>query len=617
MAFQPVEIYALGTLASRMTHPGFGSLFFRPFVATARSRGRTTARARGRRARLSALLLLLLGGVPGGVARAAPSPSGMPALRRQGTATQLVVDGQPFLIRGGELGNSSASSAAYMMPLWPKLAALHLNTVLVPVYWELIEPVEEKFVFTSVGQAIEQARKHRLHVVLLWFGSWKNSMSSYTPAWVKRDARRFPRAEVRGGRSIEALSAFGAEGRAADTRAFVALMKYLRQTDGALHTVLMVQVENEVAMVEEAADRSAVARAAFAAPVPRELVDYLIAQRAKTPGPESTTPTPTPTSSTPTAVLPSGVMRAWTDAGARPAGTWTDLFGAGLATDEIFMAWHFARYVEAVARAGKAEYPLPMFVNAALNRPGAKPGEYPSGGPLPHLYEVWRAGAPTIDFLAPDIYLPNFADWTARFARPDNPLFVPEARNDVTSSLKVLYAIGAYQALGASPFAIESLEPAAASALADSYRVIEQVTPLIAAHQGRGTMTAVLLDKENPSVEVSLGEFRVRLRHDYTWEWASPARLGPNWPMAAAVIINSGPREYTIAGNGVIATFTAVTPDLAPIAGVSGIERIEEGSFQNGKWIAGRRLNGDENHQGRQLRLPVGAFGIQRVWLYR
>jgi beta-galactosidase GanA len=576
-----------------MTHLGFGSLFF-----------------------------LLLGGVPGGVfgglAQAAPSPSGIPALRRQGSATQLVVDGQPFLIRGGELGNSSASSAAYMMPIWPKLAALNLNTVLVPVYWELIEPLEGKFDFTSVGQAIEQARKHRLHVVLLWFGSWKNSMSSYTPAWVKRDARRFPRAEVRGGRPIEALSAFSAEGLAADTRAFVALMKYLRQTDGARHTVLMVQVENEVAMVEEAADRSAVARAAFAAPVPKELVDFLIARRAKTPGPESTTPTPTPTStSSPTAVLPKGVMRAWTDAGARPAGTWTDLFGAGLATDEIFMAWHFARYVEAVARAGKAEYPLPMFANAALNRPGAKPGEYPSGGPLPHLYEVWRAGAPTIDFLAPDIYFPNFADWTARFARADNPLFVPEARNDVSSSLKVLYAIGAYQALGVSPFAIESLEPAAASALADSYRVIGQLTPLITAHQGRGSMTAVLLDKENPSVEVSLGEFRVHLRHDYTWEWASPARLGPNWPMAAAVIINSGPREYTIAGNGVIATFTPVTPDLAPIAGISGIERIEEGSFQNGKWIAGRRLNGDENHQGRQLRLPVGAFGIQRIWLYR
>ena len=161
-------------------------------------------------------------------------------------------------------------------------------------------------------------------------------------------------------------------------------MKYLRQTDGARHTVLMVQVENEVAMVEEAADRSAVARAAFAAPVPQELVDFLIARRAKSPGSESPTPT-TSTSSTPLAAAPSGVMRAWTAAGARPAGSWTDLFGAGLATDEIFMAWHFARYVDAVARAGKAEYPLPMFVNAALNRPGAKPGEYPSGGPLPHL----------------------------------------------------------------------------------------------------------------------------------------------------------------------------------------------------------------------------------------
>jgi beta-galactosidase GanA len=306
-------------------------------------------------------------------------------------------------------------------------------------------------------------------------------------------------------------------------------------------------------------------------------------------------------------------MHVWTGAGARTAGSWGQVFGESDVTDEIFMAWHFARYVDAVARAGKAEYALPMFVNAALNRPGVRPGQYNSGGPLPHLYEVWKAGAPAIDFQAPDIYLPNFLDWTGRFARADNPLFVPEAKNDVSCAVKALYAIGARQAMGFSPFAIESLEPAAASALADSYRVLSQLTPLILANQGLGRMTGVLLDKDNPSLDVKLGNYRIHLVHDYTWEWSGPGRLAPIWPIAGAVIINSGPREYTIAGNGVIATFA---PD-PPIAGVSGIERIEEGSFQNAKWVPGRRLNGDENHQGRHLRLPAGAFGIQKIWLYR
>ncbi len=531
-----------------------------------------------------------------------------PALRPQGTTRQLVVDGRPFLMLGGELGNSTASSAASLDAVWPRLQTLHLNTVLSPVYWELIEPTEGKLDFSSVDRVIDQARQHHLHVVLLWFGSWKNSMSSYAPAWVKRDVQRFPRVEVGGGRSIgsvhaiEIVSPFSDEGRAVDARVFAALMRHLRQIDGKRHTVLLVQVENEVAMVEDAADRSAVAQRARAASVPKELLDALAARRAQAAPPLAASVAPSP-----------GVVHRWVAAGARSAGTWSEVFGDGDETDELFIAWHFARYVDAVTRAGKAEYPLPMYVNAALNRPGAKPGQYNSGGPLPHLYEVWRAGAPAIDFLAPDIYLPNFADWTGRYTRADNPLFVPEARNDLSCAVKALYAIGAHQAMGFSPFAIESLEPAVASALGDSYRVLAELTPQILAQQGLGTMTGVLLDKENPTADVKLGDYRIHLVHDYTWEWSGPGRLAPNWPVAGAVIINSGTREYTIAGNGIIATFA---PD-PPIAGVSGIERIEEGSFQNDKWVPGRRLNGDENHQGRQLRLPAGSFGIQKIWLYR
>ena len=328
------------------------------------------------------------------VALGAAADPGIPHLRRQGTATQLVVDGKPFLIRGGELGNSSASNATYLQPFWPRFAELKLNTLLVPVYWELVEPEEGRFDFSLVDQLIAQARDSRMRLVLLWFGSWKNSMSCYAPAWVKRDSRRFPRAAILDGTPQEILSPFSAANRDADARAFAALLKHLRETDGESHVVLMIQVENEIGMIPTARDHSAEAERAFAAAVPAELMRSLAAQKDR---------------------LAPELRRAWLDAGGSTAGAWSEVFGAGPAAAEIFMAWHFARYTEAVAAAGKKEYPLPMFVNAALIRPGHQPGQYPSAGPLPHLADVWRAGAPSVDFLAPDVYFTNFAEWTRRY----------------------------------------------------------------------------------------------------------------------------------------------------------------------------------------------------------
>jgi len=296
-----------------------------------------------------------------------------------GGNTRLIVDGKPFTVLGGELGNSNASHVAVAKPLFAKLAAMKLNTVLVPVSWELVEPTEGKYSFKLVGDLVREARRNKLRVVLLWFGSWKNGMSSYVPAWVKADPQRFPRAEVKNGRRVEALSAFAPANMQADARAFNELMRFVRTLDAYNHTVIMVQVENEVAMIDEAADRSAAAKAAFAGQVPNELL-------ARFPG--------------------------------KKPGTWDQVFGPGAAAEEMFMAWHFAVYVEGVARLGKKAYALPMLTNAALNRPGKKPGEYPSGGPLPHLFDAWKVGAPSLDLLAPDIYMPDFTTWCDRYARP-------------------------------------------------------------------------------------------------------------------------------------------------------------------------------------------------------
>src|SRR4051812_9284289 len=144
-----------------------------------------------------------------------------------------------------------------------------LNSVLAPVSWELIEPAEGRMDFSSVDALIEDARANNMHLVLLWFGTWKNSMSSYAPAWVKRDIARFPRVHGPDGAAMEMLSAFDPHVLAADARAFAALMARLRETDGARHTVLMVQVENEMGMIPSAREHGAAADTAFAGPVPR------------------------------------------------------------------------------------------------------------------------------------------------------------------------------------------------------------------------------------------------------------------------------------------------------------------------------------------------------------
>ncbi len=519
-------------------------------------------------------------------------PQGTPAwphLRAHGTATQLIVHNKPFLMLGGELGNSSASSLAFMAPLWPKLKTMGLNTVLMPVSWELIEPMEGAFDFSLVDDLIRSARTHDLHVVVLWFGSWKNSMSCYAPFWVKTDQKRFPRARTADGKAVEILTPFSEESRRADARAFTALMKHLRAFDGRENTVVMIQVENEIGMIPEARDHCAEAEKAFALNVPAELMASLRKNSD---------------------FLTEEVRQAWSAGGMRSSGAWEEVFGKGLATDEIFMAWHFARYTNAVAEAGKKAYPLPMYVNAALIRPNYKPGQYPSAGPLPHLMDVWRAGAPSIDFLAPDIYFRNFGEWLGKYDRSGNPVFVPEVdrRQSVTNSF---YALARHNAMGYCPFSIEAADDPSNNQFARGYRVLRQLTPLILEHQGSGTMTGFLLDSAAQTSEFTLGGYAFTVKHAYSWPYASHGE-GES-PRYGGLIVMTAPDEFTIAGSGVVVTFQSATGDGA----TAGIDRLEEGTFERGKWVAGRRMNGDEDHQGRHVFLPGGEYGIQKVRLYK
>jgi hypothetical protein len=512
-----------------------------------------------------------------------------PKLVVRGRVEQLVVGEQPFLILGGELGNSSASSVAHLETLWPKLVRLGLNTVLAPIYWELFEPFEGKFDTTLLDALLDGARRHGLRLGLLWFGSFKNSMSCYAPAWVKRDATRFPRARLSTGKAVEILSAFEEANWEADATAFAALLRHLREVDGAEQTVVLVQVENEVGMLGDAREWSPRANAAFGERVPDELCARL-QERA----------------------LALELRTRWESAGAHTSGTWQELFGASLATDEIFMAWHYASYVERVASRGKAEYALPLFVNAALNRPGHEPGRYPSAGPLPHLVDVWRGAAPSIDFLSPDIYYPDFAGWSAKYARTERTFFVPEAQRGPDAAAHAFYAIGRHHALGFCPFSVES-EDVEQATIARAYPVLASVAPLVLARQGSDELTGALLDKEHPEETLSLGGYAVRVVHDFTWEWSSGDKSAPAWPRAAGLLIVVGADEFLVAGSGIIVTFSALSAE----AGEVGLESVDTGTCIAGNFVVERRLNGDETHQGRHCRIAPGEFGLRRVKLYR
>ncbi|MDR3189132.1 MAG: DUF5597 domain-containing protein [Prevotellaceae bacterium] len=518
-----------------------------------------------------------------------PAQESLPRLAVQGAATQLMVSGKPFLMLGGELGNSTAANLSALDTVFAHLRRVGLNTVLTPAYWELIEPQEGRFDFTSIDAAIAAARAHDLKLVFLWFGAWKNSMSCYAPLWVKESYAKYPRARAKSGRPLEMLTPFSDANLAADRRAFVALMGHLALTDAAERTVIMVQVENEIGMIPDARDYCPEATARFTAPVPRQLIGYLSAHEA---------------------TLHPALRARWEANGRQAEGSWQKVFGEGLEADEIFMAYHYGLFVEEVARAGKEAYALPMYLNAALNSRGRKPGQYPSAGPLAHLLDVWRAAAPSIDFIAPDIYDPGFASWCAQYHASGNPLFIPEIRMSDDNAAKVFYAFGEHDAMGFSPFSIEDVRT---SPLSKSYGVLRQLAPLLAEAQGKGKTCGFLFDRDSAWRVAELGGYRILGQHVYAFGWSPRARDGSPWPEAGALVIQLSDDEFLVAGSGVAVTFMSAHPD-APVTGIGYVDKV---TVANGNVTPLYRLNGDQSHQGRHLRIEVGDWDIQRIKLYR
>jgi beta-galactosidase GanA len=555
-----------------------------------------------------AAVVLFLVGQTGCVTNPHLTITRMPQLRTGGHATQLYVDGKPFLARGGELGNSTASDLATVDKTFAKCQRMNLNTVMLPVYWDLLEPEEGTFDFTLVRGAIDRARAHHLHLVFLWFGTWKNSMSCYAPSWVKRDTSRFERVTQSSGGEDEIISSTSTAADDADARAFSALMRWTRQYDSRQHTVIMVQVENEMGMIPEARDHSEKSDAAYKNAVPAELL--ALAAKGQL-GPE--------------------VDALWEKAGRKNKGTWSEVFGTGPQAQEIFSAWQFSTYVQKVAAAGKREYPLPMFVNAALIRPGYLPGQYPSAGPLPHLLEVWRAGAPALDMICPDIYFPNFMEWCDRYVRNGNPLFIPEMAPSMRATGNAVYAIARFHAIGCGPFSIENVDAEKERLITNCYEILAGLSPLVlrAEQEGRiiGLSPQVAFDWkiEDQPQRGTLGGFVFDAHFDRppsggattattlptlgTGRWDAP----PGTPCGSAMILQLSPDEFVVFGMGVTITFAP-----ADGKGRVGIDTVQEGRFaKDGPWIGGRWLNGDETHQGRHIQLPDHQWTVQRFMLYR
>lgn len=486
--------------------------------------------------------------------------SKIPHLREQGNFKQLIVDGKPIVLLSGELHNSTASSMDYMETIWPRLKSLNMNSVIASITWEMIEPEEGKFDFSSLDNLILKARDNDMKLVLLWFGSWKNSASTYAPGWVRQNTKRFPRVQNAQSENLNSLSCFSDETCKADAKAYAGLMKHLKEIDEKNNTVVCIQVQNEAGVRKTSRDFSPQANKKFEAPVPKALISFLVKNK--------------------TSLIPE-LNDIWKTSNFKTEGTWTEIFGKD--ADEIFMAWNIASYIEKVTAAGKNEYPIPMYANAWLDNPdgSAKPGDYPSGGPIAKVVPIYQAAAPHLDFLAPDLYRPDFVNVCGLFQRMANPLFIPESPRTSVMAANAFFAIGE-GALCFSPFGIDNLNPDDTLLISDSYRILSNLIPAITKYQGTGKMKGI---------QIPAGETKVMELGDYTLSFkAISNRKIP----AYGLIIAKANNEYLVAGDGFTVTFLSKSKTLPHAEILWAYELV----CKKNQWIRQRRLNGDETGRG-------------------
>lgn len=510
-----------------------------------------------------------------------------PYLEKRGNKKVLMVEGKPFYMISGEVHNSNSSSVQYMERVWDKAEQLGMNSLLLPVTWEMLEPREGEFDFSVVNGLVLQARKRGKKIGFLWFGAWKNAQCSYAPVWVKKDLNRFRRTEIEKGKkfcclkefhglSYTSLSYLCKETNQADARAFGELMRHIRCIDEDYHTVIIMQVENETGIMGAGRENSDEADKLFDGEVPIDFASYMmdhVGTMAKD-------------------------VKISVGSG-KSSGSWKDVFGD--AAEEIFSAYYIASYVHQVAKAGKEEYPLPMFVNCWLDK-GEKAGMYPSGGPVSRMMEVWKYCAPSIDIISPDIYVPNFCDICDEYMKMDNPLFIPETATHSYAAPRLVYTIGHYHAVCYSPFGFEEMGEPFGVATAylfgvditdpllqtpqntDEYAwytsTLCKMMSLITDKYGTEDLKAVICEKKESSIE--FGEFGFKLYMD--------TPLIERKDGVALAVKESEDTFYIIVNGAMLVPYS--TDDKKPFV---DILCMEDGEFdEGGNWVMNRRLNGDE-----------------------
>ena len=469
----------------------------------------------------------------------------------------LLVDGRPFLLLGGQCHNSSAWPAT-LTRVWTAIESLHANTLEVPIYWEQIEPEKGKFDFSLIDTLLVQARNHGTRLVLLWFATWKNGSNHYMPAWMKSRPDLYPNCIGKNGASIDSPSPLSDAALTADKTAFAAVMRYLKKTDPQ-HTVIMVQVENEPGAWGTVRDYSPAAKRLFEKPVPKILLK-----------PET--------------------LEALGHANAAP-GTWSEVFGSD--ADEYFHAWYVASFIGEVAAAGKAEYPLPLYVNAALRDPLTHPAAntYESGGPTDNVIPIWKAAAPAVDILSPDIYLDGderILKVIDLYSRPDNPLLVPEVGLS-SEKLRYLFPVLAHGGIGFSFFGIDG--PSNLAQIADQYALLSSMGVQLAEWDAAGKTSAVTEPEDHGSRSLELDHWRATVSFG---TGRSPMHSNQS-PLGAALVIQLDQNSFLVTGTLCRITFRPTGVDSTK---TWQYLKVEEGSFNDGVFQPSRILNGDETDWG-------------------
>ncbi len=496
----------------------------------------------------------------------------------------LLVDGEPYLILGGQVHNSSAWPSE-LPAVWKSLAELHANTVEIPAYWEQIEPQEGKFNWDNVDAIVKGAREHNLHVVLLWFGTWKNGNMHYVPAWVKTDTKRFPRVIRADGEPIDVLSANSRSNLDADKAAFTALMRHLKDIDGTEHTILLVQVENESGIIGSPRDFSQESNKEFAGQVPGDMLAAAHTQ----------------------------------------PGTWNDVFRGD--ADELFQLYHQAHYLNEIASAGKREFDVPLYMNVWLSYPPAElperrlpePGiQYPSGGAVQRWVGLWRALAPSIQAIAPDIYGDDAGfvrDVLAAYHRPYNPLLVPEIAKTDSFARYDFLALGE-GALGIAPFGVDPrgwniLGDGAAEGHARNFALLAPMGREIAKLNFEGKLKTSMEEVGKAQQELDFGAWQATISYGYP-QYDGRRPPGTNDAHGVALVAQLGPDEFLVTGIDAAVAFHL--PGRLPGMRMQ-ILSAEEGSYQNGVWKPLRLWNGDETDRGLQFHAADPA--VVRIRLSR